>query len=315
MRKARNRRAIALPAALIGMAIGLVLTATQAHAYYGGHRYGGYSYGGYSYGHNYGRSYGHYGYRPSYYGRRHYGGYYGRSYGYCRPHYYGRHRGGYYGGYTGGLAYGLLSIPRAVVGTIFGHNDGRSHQGGAYDGGTTTPPAITSTVPGRTYGTGTGSQGTGSHNTGSNYTGGWARLAEGRYSHALSIFTAEASSRPRDGGPKVGYAMSAAGTGDLQRGVWAMRRALRIDPDSMHYVTVDGSLRQQVEHLVTQYRHNPGNRLDDAEAAFMLASLHYLLGDAASARASYDVAVASGDKSLSTTNLERLIDSKLISDK
>ena len=176
MRKARNRRAIALPAALIGMAIGLVLTATQAYAYYGGHRYGGYYYGGYGghyYGRHYGRSYGYYRYRPYYYGRRHYGGNYGRSYGYYRPGYYGRRHGGYYGGDSGGLAYGLLSIPRAVVGTIFGHNDGRSHQGGAYDGGTTTPPAITSTVPGRTYGTGTGtgSQGTGSHNTGSNYTG------------------------------------------------------------------------------------------------------------------------------------------------
>ena len=93
-----------------------------------------------------------------------------------------------------------------------------------------------------------------------------------------------------------------------------MRRALRVNPDVMHYVTVDGSLRRQVEHLVTQYQHNPGNTLGDADAAFMLASLHYLLGDTGAARASLDVVVTSGETSASTTNLGRLIDRGIISD-
>ena len=98
--------------------------------------------------------------------------------------------------------------------------------------------------------------------------------------------------------------------GMIAIGVWAMRRALRIDPNSVHYVSVDGLLRPRVEHLVTQYQHNPGGTLHDAEAAFMLASLHYLMRDTAAARASFDVALASGEQSPSAINLGRLIDAE-----
>lgn len=74
--------------------------------------HGGY-YGGrhrYSYGYH---RYGDYPYR--------YGGYYGGHHRYS----YGRHRYGYryrYGGHHGGLVDGLLSIPGAVVGSLFGYH-------------------------------------------------------------------------------------------------------------------------------------------------------------------------------------------------
>ncbi len=323
MRRALNIRDILLLIALVGLAIGLVLPTTQAYAYSGGRYYGGHYYGGY--GGHYGRSYGHYRYRPYYYGGNYSVGRYGRSYGHYRyrPYYYGRRHGGYYGGYPGGLVYGLLSVPRTVLGTVFGHHHSPSHHGGAYRGGSTAPPATGPSDPGAYRGGSTTPPATNptnpgasnNTNSGSVYRGGWARLADGHYSRALSIFAAETGSNPTNGGPKVGYALSAAAGGDLRRGVWAMRRALRIDPDSMHYVTVDEPLRRRVEYLVTQYQNNPGNTLDATESAFMLASLHYLLRDIASARTAIDVAVANGERSPSTTNLARLIDGGLTPEK
>ncbi len=144
--------------------------------------------------------------------------------------------------------------------------------------------------------------------------GGWARLAEGRYSQALSIFAAEASNRPNAGRPKVGYALSTAACGDLRRGVWAMRRALRIDPKSMHYMTIEEPLRPRVVQLITRYRDSAGPAVRNAEAAFMLASLHSLLGDTDSARTAIDRAVADGDHSSGAGNLKRLIVADLTPD-
>ncbi len=57
-----------------------------------------------------------------------------------------------------------------------------------------------------------------------------------------------------------------------------------------------------------RYRDNDGRAVTNAEAAFMLASLHYLLGDTDSARTAIDRAIADGDRSSGTGNLKRLID-------
>ncbi|MFQ6017154.1 MAG: hypothetical protein ACE5KF_03070 [Kiloniellaceae bacterium] len=331
MPKTRTIHGILFRIAPVVLVIGLVLTATEAYGYYGGHyRYGYYPYrhGGY-YGGHHRYSYGHR--RYGYYPYRH-GGYYGGRHRYS----YGHRRYGYYpyrhGGYHGGLAYGLLSIPGAVVGSLFGYHHspyyGPSHRGGVYRGDPTAPPA---TGPGATGvppnggaygGNSTTPPTTGPDDTGASLNrgpdaidgGGWALLADGRYSQALSIFGAEASSRPNAGRPKVGYALSAAAGGDLRRGVWAMRRALRIDPKSIHYMTIDESLRLRVEQLIARYRDNPGRTVHNAEAAFMLASLHYLLGDTNSARTAIDLVVAGGDRNSSTSNLKRLIDTDPNSD-
>ncbi len=298
MRKMLNRRRIVLPTALVALAMGLFLTATQAHASYAG--YYGHSYSGYQYRGPYPYRYGHErrGYRGRLQGR------YGHSYGYSHPGYYGGHHRRQYR-YSRGRAYGLLSIPRAGLGSVFNYNGSHARQRDDYSVGSIVPPAGTSTVPDAANSTGSGSV----------YSAGWTHLANGRYSQALSIFATEIGSRPSDGALKVGYALSAAGTGDFRRGVWAMRRALKVDPDSVHYVAVDGSLRRQVERLLARYQQNEGNALDRADAALMIASLHYLLGDTAAARASFNAAVAYGETSPSATNLKRLINVKITTEK
>ncbi len=231
--------------------------------------YTGYSYGQHGYG--YGRSYG-------------YG--YGRGYGYSyRPYYrsygYGRHGYGYLG-YT----YRPYYRPHYAY-----RSYGYPHHP---DSAASTPPVAANTAP-----AGDGS---------AVYRGAWASLAEGHYARALAAFVDEASSHPNQGRPKVGYALSAAAGGDLVRGVWAMRRALRIDPDAMHYVTVDGALRHRVEQLIARYVESADYALDDAEATFMLASLYYLLRESDSARNAVKVALAGDASSPSTVNLGRIIE-------
>ncbi len=253
------------------VAAGLVFAATQAHAYYGS-------------------------YRGSYYG-----GYYG---GYDGSH-YGRHygfRGGYYRGYRGGRYYG-------------GYPYRRYFSGGAYNGYSypqPRPPSSASTYNGESNSAPQSNSGA-SRESGSSGVvgGGWARLADGQYSAALSIFAEQATSQPKSGRPKVGYALSAAASGNLRQGIWAMRRAIEIDPDSIHYVTINESLRPRIEQLIARYQTNPGRTSGNADAAFMLASLHYLLGNAKSARSQADLAVVTGDRRSSTVNLERLIDKEI----
>ncbi len=283
MSKVRATRRLVSRIAAVGLALGLVCTGTIAYAggYYGGH-HGAY-YGGH-------HGHGHYGHR--YYGHRYYGH---RSYGHG---YYGR---GHYA-YRHGYVPGVLSIPGAVIDSLFGHYD-RPHRSGRdryrpsqYDGadpGDTAPPAA---AP---------------DDTGASLGHGWGQLADGRYSQALSTFSREALSDPRNGGSTVGFALSAAAMGDLARGVWAMRRAVRLDPDAMHYVTIDAALRPRLEELVTHYRGNAYPAVDSAEAAFMLASLHYLLGDIDSAKSAIVLAVAEGDRDSSTANLRHLVDQEL----
>ncbi len=90
-----------------------------------------------------------------------------------------------------------------------------------------------------------------------------------------------------------------------------MRRALEIDPNSIHYVTIDVLLRPRIELLIARYQTNPDRTSGNADTAFMLASLHYLLGNAKSARSQADLAVAASDRRSSTVNLERLIDKEI----
>ncbi len=268
----------------VALAAGLMVAAVPAKAgYYTGYSYGQHGYGyGRSYGYGYGRGYG-YSYRPYY---RPYG-YHGYAYRpYYRPHYAYRS----YGRYQGGLLHGLLSLPGAVVGAVLGN----PHHP---DSAASTPPAAANTTP-----AGDGS---------AVYRGAWASLAEGHYARALAAFVDEASSHPNQGRPKVGYALSAAAGGDLVRGVWAMRRALRIDPNAMHSVTVDGALRHRVEQLIARYVESADYALDDAEATFMLASLYYLLRESDSARNAVKVALAGDASSPSTVNLVRIIERDL----
>ena len=247
---------------------------------------------------------GHYG-GHSYYGHRYYGHNYGR---------HGGHRGSYYGRYGYGLS--------GLVGSIFGYRGSR-YYGQGYDSSTTLQRSGSDTAGNAdsTYGDSLPhTEGIDSGNTGTSNSvdreatagRGWTQLADGQYAQALSIFTTEAQSHPTKGVPKVGYALAAAATGNLERGVWAMQRAFRTDPDSIQYIKIDERLRARIEQLIKRYQDRVIGSDRMQGAAFTVASLHYLLGDADSARTAIEVAFRNGDRTASTGNLQGLLETQSV---
>ncbi len=216
----------------------------------------------------YGHSYG-YGYGYPYYGLHSYYGYGHHGYGH---HYYGHHYGGY--GYP-----------------YYSHRE-------SYDsdyGDSTSSNYNTST----TYRGGSSIQATGN---------GWSLLGNNQASAALADFGRQAQASPSKGDPKVGYALASADLGHLDKGVWAMRRALKIDPNALHYVALDQHLDAKVQQIIQQYEKQQAYSSRDADTAFMLASLHFLRRDMKAARNHIHQAMRAEDRSTSTINLRALID-------
>jgi len=139
---------------------------------------------------------------------------------------------------------------------------------------------------------------------------GWRLLGQNNPREALDVFATQAGKHHNDGVPKVGYALSAAMQGDLNKAAWAMRRAFRIDPDSLHYLKIDALLRTSIDMLLAEY-HNQlnyaqGNRHFDV--AFMIAALNYLIHEKDAARIAIEESVDKlGDNSPSAINLQRLV--------
>ncbi len=135
---------------------------------------------------------------------------------------------------------------------------------------------------------------------------GWKLLKEHRPDDALNAFAIEAQEHPTRGMPKVGYALAAAENGQLDRGVWAMRRALRFEPEALHYMNVDKQLQKSIRELIHRYDYDSASE-KATDAAFMRAALHYLLREDKKARAAMDQALRVRDDSASAKNLGKLI--------
>ena len=136
---------------------------------------------------------------------------------------------------------------------------------------------------------------------------GWQLLEAGDYERSLSAFAQEATAAPDEGSAKVGYALAAAGAGQLERGVWAMRRAFRIDPNAAGDLHINEQLKPTLRQLARQYAYVPREFADEAGAAFMTAALYYLLHDPTEAQAALDLAEQLGDRKASTAQLQQLI--------
>ncbi len=135
----------------------------------------------------------------------------------------------------------------------------------------------------------------------------WALLSTGRDRAALRQFARLAGREPGAGGPKIGYALSAARLGDLTNAARAMRRVLRVDPNAMAAVPIDSSLRIRLESLRTQYMKRLARFDHDRDGAVMLAAVCCLIGEADTARYAIGYLTANGDRGPTTENLNRLI--------
>ena len=135
----------------------------------------------------------------------------------------------------------------------------------------------------------------------------WALLSEGEAEAARSAFASLAAASPSHRQPKAGYALAAAILGDHEKALWAMRRAFRIDADSLHYLPVDKRLRERMQALLEQYGYQESQPEGKVDALFMRAALHYLLQEHAAAAADIDVAIAAGDTHRSARALKALL--------
>ncbi|MGC1955826.1 MAG: hypothetical protein WA970_25310, partial [Gammaproteobacteria bacterium] len=130
----------------------------------------------------------------------------------------------------------------------------------------------------------------------------WPLLKRGEASQAVKAFARAATDAPDKVAPKVGYALASATSGDLKRGVWTMRRASRVDADALHYLALDDDLDRIINRLIVDYSKAHAD-LSRQDAAFMRASLYYLVRDVENARLSLDRT----DDQQSTRNLAGLI--------
>ncbi len=224
----------------------------------------------------------------------HYG--YGHSYGYGYSYpYYGLHS--YYGYGHHGYDHHSYGYPG------YGYSNYRHHYYGyntPYD--SDHDYSSNSTYQNRTYDRG------GSHIATGN---GWTLLGNNQASAALTDFGRQAQASPSKGALKVGYALASADLGQLDKGVWAMRRALRIDPHALHYVALDEHLNTKVEQIIQQYEKKLAYSSSNSDAAFMLASLYYLRRNIEAAHTNIDQAMLARHVSTSTRNLRSLIDKEL----
>ncbi|MFQ5351897.1 MAG: hypothetical protein ACE5D3_02355 [Candidatus Binatia bacterium] len=135
----------------------------------------------------------------------------------------------------------------------------------------------------------------------------WLWLAGGRVGEAQNEFARQAERNPRAGAPKAGYSLAVALGGNMDRAVWAMRRAFRIDPDSLRYLLIEERLRPKLRRLVDEYSARVDSRDPAVDSAFMVAALRYIMHDDGGARSAIDRAIADGDLSQSSANLRRLV--------
>ena len=139
---------------------------------------------------------------------------------------------------------------------------------------------------------------------------GWQLLAEGRLSQAYESFENQAKAAPGRAGPLIGCAIAASATGNLTRGIRAMRDATEADVAAFDQLALDESVKSLVRNLPYRFESPPGGS-STRDVAFMSAACHAILGEATSARADIDRAVEAGDRSTATLRLRRHIYEKL----
>jgi len=139
---------------------------------------------------------------------------------------------------------------------------------------------------------------------------GWTHLANGQIADARTAFVNDISTGGSPGIARVGFALAAAEGGDLDKGVWAMRRAFEADKDMAASLMMDDSMSELVARVTRLYEQRMEDKGNNADDAFMLAAMYQLQGDPEMAMMAMDVAK---DGQVSTANLGQLIESEMAS--
>ncbi|MEM8864245.1 MAG: hypothetical protein AAGF31_01710 [Planctomycetota bacterium] len=108
---------------------------------------------------------------------------------------------------------------------------------------------------------------------------GWDLLADGDAAAAARWFAGRIEQDTTAAVPKVGYALASAARGNLDRGVWALRRAFLADADAVSQIMLSGKLRPQIQAITEAYEQSLAEAGPNADAEFMLAALYQLQGE------------------------------------
>lgn len=135
----------------------------------------------------------------------------------------------------------------------------------------------------------------------------WRMVSEGYYREARNVFSRLSIERPDDGTLRIGYAIASGLEYDAGAAVFAMRRALELDPISVRLVPVDSVLRRRVLDLVDHFAAESRRNEFDRDALFMVAALNTVIGEDGLAFFAIDRAIDLGDEAVSTYNLDSII--------
>lgn len=107
------------------------------------------------------------------------------------------------------------------------------------------------------------------HATASTVRDGWRLFEDGHYDRAFNAFARAAVAQPKNGEPKLGYALSAAMRGDDGQAAYAMRRVLKYEPDVLdRHAPVAQTI---VQKLIERYEYQ-----DTDDGRLMLQALKRL---------------------------------------
>jgi len=143
---------------------------------------------------------------------------------------------------------------------------------------------------------------------------GWDWLERGYADKAMDIFAAQSQRNLAAGTPRIGFALAAASKGELDRGNLAMRKALRVEPDSLRYINITRELQPTLNSIFREYQSLVAGQRDrhsGADDAFMFASIAYLKGEYQLADQVLSDTIANGDYSESSRNLKQLLEKEL----
>jgi len=139
----------------------------------------------------------------------------------------------------------------------------------------------------------------------------WRDLSAGNAERALLRFAELTQAEPDRSGPKVGYALAAAGAGRDDTAAWAMRRAFASrDADAIGFLADPQGVRPLLDDIAERWSARPvsASALSESDRWFMVAAVEYLRHDHGAAAEALERSIVGGSVPPSAANLRRLLE-------
>ena len=139
---------------------------------------------------------------------------------------------------------------------------------------------------------------------------GWDNLVNSRFVDASSDFVSKITNGVDPGESRIGYALAMASSGDLDYGVYAMKRAFARNADEVGAMMFDDSILPMVEKVTQLYETRMDAGTHKEADAFMLAALYQMQGDPEMASMAADY-IKNSKSETATINLVSLVETEM----